>query len=299
MFFKRNENQNPQGEEENNSTEVVTVAEVTGKAENETVDTIEEKPEERTTGKVEEKPEGQTTGNIDEKMKEKKKVSWRIIVPSIIALLLVVALLITSIIFYQDKVSLQKTLKDTQTELKSTSKELNARIEAEKDKTFDYLAIGKGYKETKDKKLIKQKGLFIDKVSLGKGMQPLIIPKALNAYFADKIPIEETITSSRDINDFLTYQKPDKKFNVEYNDEIVTRINRYYASTDGCFLYKCIVDKDGNRSNYTNMLKSSGVTLANDLTKIKEFPTNINYRYYIKECKKILDPFIHRQLTLF
>lgn len=163
----------------------------------------------------------------------------------------------------------------------------------------DYLAIGKGYKETKDKKLIKQKGLFIDKVSLGKGMQPLIIPKALNAYFADKIPIEETITSSRDINDFLTYQKPDKKFKVEYNDKIVTRINRYYASTDGCFLYKCIVDKDGNRSNYTNMLKSSGVTLANDLTKMKEFPTNINYRYYIKECKKILDPFIHRQLTLF
>ena len=33
-------------------------------------------------------------------------------------------------------------MKDTQTELESTSKELNARIEAEKDKTFDYLAIG-------------------------------------------------------------------------------------------------------------------------------------------------------------
>ena len=226
MFFKKNENQNPQGEEENNSTEVVTVAEVTGKAENETVDTIEDKPEEQTTekvedkpeeqttgkveekpegqtaGKVEEKPEGQTAGkvedkpeeqttgkveekpeerttekvkerpeeqttgkvedkpeeqttgkvedkpeeqtteNIDEKMKEKKKISWKIIVPSIIALLLVVALLTTSIIFYQDKVALQKTLKDTQTELESTSKELNARIEAEKDKTFDYLAIG-------------------------------------------------------------------------------------------------------------------------------------------------------------
>ena len=166
MFFKKNENQNPQGEEENNSTEVVTVAEVTGKAENETVNTIEDKPEgqttvkveekpegqttekvedkpeEQTTGKVEDKPEEQTTENIDEKMKEKKKILWKIIVPSIIALLLVVALLTTSIIFYQDKVALQKTLKDTQTELESTSKELNARIEAEKDKTFDYLAIG-------------------------------------------------------------------------------------------------------------------------------------------------------------
>ena len=47
----------------------------------------------------------------------------------------------------------------------------------------DYLAIGKGYKDTKNKKLLKYKGLFIPNVSLGKGMQPMIIPKALNAYF--------------------------------------------------------------------------------------------------------------------
>ena len=66
MFFKKNENQNPQGEEENNSTEVVTVAEVTGKAENETVDTIEEKPEERTTGKgTDDREGGREAGRTD------------------------------------------------------------------------------------------------------------------------------------------------------------------------------------------------------------------------------------------
>ena len=163
----------------------------------------------------------------------------------------------------------------------------------------DYLAIGKGYKETKNKKLIKQKGLFIDKVTLGKGMQPLIIPKALNAYFADGVPVEETIRNSRDIKDFLTYQKPDRKFSVEYNGKIVTRINRYYASTNGCYLYKCIVQPDGTRNTYTNMLKASGVTLANNLDDFKEFPTNINYKYYIKECMKIIRPFENVQLTLF
>lgn len=162
----------------------------------------------------------------------------------------------------------------------------------------DYLAIGKGYKETKDKKLLKQKGLFIDKVSLGKGMQPMIIPKALNAYFADNIPIETTIKGSTDINDFITYQKADKKFSVEYNNEIVSRINRYYASTNGYYLYKCIVT-DGKRDHYTNMLKASGVTIVNNLDEIKEFPKNINYRYYITECTKIIAPFTMRQLTLF
>lgn len=212
----------------------------------------------------------------------------------------------------------------------------------------DYLAIGKGYSETKDKKLIKQKGLFIDSVKLGKGMQPMIIPEALNRYFADGIPIEQTIKECRDINKFITYQKVDKKFSVEYNGELISRINRYYCSTNGAYLFKCkVVSKDkkipavilhfndgqtlkvpktdiepngqywhnsdveriedtgdfvilkGQRENYSNMLKASGVTIVNNLDEITEFPNNINYGYYISECRKILSPFIYHQTSLF
>jgi hypothetical protein len=162
----------------------------------------------------------------------------------------------------------------------------------------DYLAIGKGYSETKDKKLIKQKGLFITKVSLGKGMQPMIIPEALNRYFADNIPVEKTIKECKDLNKFITYQKADKKFSVEYNNKLITRINRYYVSTNGPYLYKCIVN-NGERTDYTNMLKASGVTIVNNFDDIKEFPDNINYKYYIAECNKIIYPFIHTQLNLF
>ena len=167
----------------------------------------------------------------------------------------------------------------------------------------DYLAIGKGYSETKDKSLLKMKGLFINKVSLGKGMQPMIIPKALINYFADGIPVEATVYGSRDINDFLTYQKVDKKFSVEYNNQLISRINRYYVSTgkNSYYLYKCIVDKDGKRSNYMNLLKSSGVTIVNNLAEIElhGFPTNINTRYYIMEINKIISQFVNKQLTLF
>lgn len=162
----------------------------------------------------------------------------------------------------------------------------------------DYLAIGKGYSETKNKKLIKQKGLFITKVNLGKGMQPIIIPEALNRYFADGIPIEQTIRECKDLNKFITYQKADKKFSIEYNNKLIARINRYYISTNGPYLYKCIVE-NGKRTDYTNMLKASGVTIVNNLDEIKEFPTNINYRYYITECNKIISPFMHTQLSLF
>lgn len=185
----------------------------------------------------------------------------------------------------------------------------------------DYLAIGIGYTEAKNKFLagkevlngkgkpfnsleeiqksfIKQKGLFINKVNLGKGMQPMIIPDALNRYFADGTPIEDIIRNCKDLNKFITYQKADKKFSVEYNDQIISRINRYYVSTNGPFLYKCEII-DGKRVNYTNMLKASGVTIVNNLDEIKDFPSNINYKYYIAECKKIMFPFLHVQKGLF
>ena len=193
---------------------------------------------------------------------------------------------------------------DYQSILKQWEEKTKLTLETEEYEAFyqfainDYLAIGKGYKETKDKSLIKQKGLFINKVKLGKGMQPMIIPDALNAYFSDGTPIEETIYNCKDLNKFITYQKADRKFSVEYNNELISRINRYYVSTNGPFLYKCIVN-NGKRENYTNMLKASGVTIVNNLDEVKEFPSNINYKYYMAECKKILDPFIHVQLDLF
>ena len=151
----------------------------------------------------------------------------------------------------------------------------------------DYLGVIEGYKDSKNPKLLKKKGLFIDSVTLGKGMQPMIIPKAINANLADNIPVEETIRNCKDINEFITYQKVDKKFSVQYMNKFINHINRYYVSTNGGYLYKCEVE--GNKIvKFANMLTASGVTLCNDITAIKEFPKNINYKYYIKEANKIL-----------
>lgn len=158
----------------------------------------------------------------------------------------------------------------------------------------DYVGVLKGYDETKDIKLIKKKGLFIDKVSLGKGMQPLIIPKAINGYLIDKIPIKDTVYNSRNINDFLTYQKVGKQFNVKLGNDDVAHINRFYMSTNGKYLNK--IKESGSVSK---LKATSGITIVNNLNKIKEFPNNINYDYYISEIKKITDYFTYKQLNLF
>ena len=163
----------------------------------------------------------------------------------------------------------------------------------------DYLGVLKGFSESRDYKLLKRKGLFIDEVSLGKGMQPVIIPKALTEYFINGIPVEETIRNCKNLNHFITYQKVSRDYKVEYNAKLISRINRYYASTNGHYLFKCKVNSEGRRSDYNHMLKASGVTIVNNLQELQEFPTNINYNYYIREAMKIITQFENLQLSLF
>lgn len=185
----------------------------------------------------------------------------------------------------------------------------------------DYLGIIKGYTQKKqefaerkafnkdgilyqslsqiENDYLKKKGLFIDTVSLGKGMQPIIIPYAINQYFANNIPIDKTIYSCKDLNQFITYQKVSKDFSVEYNGVLIPHINRYYVSTNGAYLYKCKVDEKGRRYGYINMLCNSGVTLINNLEEVTEFPTNINYLYYISSARKIINALNITQLSLF
>lgn len=185
----------------------------------------------------------------------------------------------------------------------------------------DYLGVIKGYAQTKDefakgkafnkkgelytsisqidKDFLKKKGLFIDNVTLGKGMQAMIIPKAINAYFTKGVPIEQTVKNCVNLNDFITYQKVGKEFSVEYNKKLITRINRYYVSINAPYLFKCKIDENGKRTNYVNLLTSSGVKIVNNFNEIKQFPTDINYRYYIKEAKKIIALLEQKQLSLF
>ena len=153
----------------------------------------------------------------------------------------------------------------------------------------DYFGVLKGGE-------IEEKGMFITKTKLGKGLAPVVIPKAVINYFVHKIPVTETIEKDKNIRDFLMSQAVDKKFKVIHGDKPVQRINRFYASTNGEYLYK---DNPEDGRDRTNMLTKSGVTILNKFDDTPIEDRKINYRYYTSEAKKIIADFTEQQLELF
>ena len=174
----------------------------------------------------------------------------------------------------------------------------------------DYIAIKEGYSQSKDPKLIKTKGMFITEVKLGKGLTPKIIPEALVRYFADGIPVQDTIYNCKDIKKFLMSEKTGKQWHVEYLNKEQQRTNRFYASTNGAYLWKwkykdnTTINEYGLNSKalekqYQNMLVDSGVTILNKFDDKPIEERKINYRYYLKETIKIIEELQPRQLSLF
>lgn len=161
----------------------------------------------------------------------------------------------------------------------------------------DYFGIEDGYSQSRNPKLIERKGMFITDTKLGKGLTPTIVPKAVIRYFVDNIPLEKTIKECTDIKEFMMGQRVDKKFSVEYGDEPVQRINRFYASTNGRNLFK--VKNEHGKLSYTSLLTTSGVTILNKYDDIDIKCRHVNYRYYINEARKVVEGLQCRQLSLF
>lgn len=169
-------------------------------------------------------------------------------------------------------------------------------LEEDRFKAMYQFAINDYFAITEDNK-VKEKGMFITEVKLGKGLTPKIIPKAVIAYFKDNIPVEDTIKNCTDIKDFLMSEKTGKQWHVEYMNKEQQRTNRFYASTNGGYLWKWKLN-NGVKS-YQNMLTSSGVTLLNKFNDTPIENRNINYRYYIIEAYKIVRELKPLQLSLW
>ena len=131
----------------------------------------------------------------------------------------------------------------------------------------DYFGVLKGGE-------IEEKGMFITKTKLGKGLAPVVIPKAIINYFVHKIPVAETIEKDRDIRDFLMSQAVDKKFKVIHGEKPVQRINRFYASTDGPYLFKAL--KDPLRTiPFVKLIFKNGTT-----KEVPKYEIEANGRYW-------------------
>lgn len=152
----------------------------------------------------------------------------------------------------------------------------------------------------------KEKGEFLqyEKISLRQGIDKPIISKALYNFFVKGEPIESTIYDETDIYAFCIAKKVDSKFVNEFHTlenslhkiEELQRSVRFFVSLNGGTLYK--VDRTNNK--YINYCVGRKVTILNNNQNNKDIKDYfIDYGYYIKEAKKIIDEIINPQLSLF
>lgn len=211
--------------------------------------------------------------------------------------------------------------KDTYSKVNSICREweqlTKLTLEEDRFKAMYQYAINDYFAITEDNK-VKEKGMFITTIKLGKGLTPKIIPKAVISFFKDGIPVEDTIKNCTDIRDFLMSEKTGKQWHIEYMNEEQQRTNRFYASTNGGYLWKWkdTGHKEGEIITYTepyvgerkykasarqyqNMLTASGVTLLNKFDDKPIEERKINYRYYIMEAYKIIRDLKPLQLSLW
>lgn len=133
---------------------------------------------------------------------------------------------------------------------------------------------------------IKVKGsYFITEPNLGDSCDNLIISQALENYFLYNIPPEEYITKDcHHIYKFCMSKKVDKSYNVVWGEEQLSqRLNRFYVSKKGKYLYK------NRKGKSSHMLKNWGVNIYNEHEEKSIIEYNIDYRFYISETRKIIN----------
>ena len=137
---------------------------------------------------------------------------------------------------------------------------------------------------------VKTKGTFVS-ANIKKNPQNEICSLAIIEFLTKGTPIEDTIHSCKEITKFVTLRNVQGGA-VKNNVYLGKVIRWYYAkNTQGTINYK---------TNNNSVPKSTG---ANPLMQLpKEFPKDVNYDWYIKETKELLNDIgIHSigQMNLF
>lgn len=135
---------------------------------------------------------------------------------------------------------------------------------------------------------VKTKGAFISDIELKKGYKHPIVPKAVNEYFINGTPVEETIFGCKDIMQFCISQKTGKDFHMELatitGTQKLQKNNRFFISHANSRLQK----RDGKRA--IGMFVGNGVTLLNDYNPDDSFDSyGVNLHWYIREAKAMIE----------
>ena len=152
----------------------------------------------------------------------------------------------------------------------------------------DYLAI-------KTDGEIKKKGDFLTDFELHKNKSARIVPIALERYFVDGIPVDETIRNHSNLYDFCLRQKATRSFHYEGTNRLTGEVTvydkliRYYISTDGEKILKVKNPECQTRAAAVSQVEAGEwlATVCNFLPKNSKVD-NINYNYYIEKANRII-----------
>lgn len=150
---------------------------------------------------------------------------------------------------------------------------------------------------------VKKKGIFETEKQLHKDNSFLIVPKALEQYFVNNIPVEETIRSNKNIYDFCGRYKAYKGWSAVFNysdkgkviQENHGKMLRFFpVSQGGGMSFKVNVD-----GRIHHLLAGQNTMKFNRYYEVDDFEDyNINYDFFVNECQKIIDVIKPKQYKL-
>lgn len=179
----------------------------------------------------------------------------------------------------------------------------------------NYIAI----KDFKDREIteddIKKKGLFLTDLSVEKGYFAPVISKALFEYYANDIPIEQTLHTNTDIYDFCISQKSKESFNnvllsinpddQGYLEELLQKNVRFYISniTNSNIVKRYKNPKPNKKGvvvKQVSIISKRNLQIFNDYYEVDKFDDyGVNYNFYYNECMKVISAIDFNRNTLF
>lgn len=156
----------------------------------------------------------------------------------------------------------------------------------------DYLAI-------KTNGEVKKKGDFLTDFELHKNKSGRIVPIALEQYFINDVPVDDTIRNHGNIYDFAMRQRATRDFHFEGRAEgkktVYNKLIRFYVSNTGEKLLK--VKNEDSMSGAASVSQVEAgewvMTVCNYLEPTHSLH-NINYSYYIERANKIINKINYR-----
>lgn len=140
---------------------------------------------------------------------------------------------------------------------------------------------------------VKRKGAYEYDLGWHQNRSALVIPKAVESVLLNGGTVEDYIHNHDDIFDFMLRTKVPRSSRLVLDEKPVQNVTRYYISNTGGALIKIMNPLKGKTEERRIGINVGWlVTECNNMGKIDR--TTINFDYYVKEAKKLIDPLAGR-----